>query len=146
METSLDGKALTEWLNSAPTLPGEILYGQMESEAPCMSLEPGREEKVLSRDIAGGRRARRGYSLTYRLRPELSQEERLSADRLLDSIGRWAEENPPALPQGPEIEEVRQTGMAAAVKRLAGGQEDHRIDLEIVYAIKPRGDGAEKQK
>ncbi len=143
MQTSLDAKALTEWINSAPALPDDtkILYGQLESAAPRMSLEPDREEKTLSWDIAGGRRAQRNYSLTYRLRPCLSQEERLAADRLLDSIGRWAEENPPVMPDGPEIEAVRQTGKAAPVRRLPGGEEDHRIDLAVLYAVKPRRDG-----
>lgn len=133
------GEQMMIWVNSFPQAPaglreGAILYGRLPQDAPGMALIPVPGGKT-ARDILGGREAEFRFRIEYRVRPEDSRA-RLEADRLLDSLAAWAEEQRPPLGGGLEARKIRKLSRAALLRVHAGGEEDHGILLGLQYRTK----------
>ena len=83
-------RSLLIWLNTFPEIPLSIVkidYEFMAAKSPCMALSLVQSTYIVERFIDGAYTAEYQFKIIYRLNPG-SPDARLSADELLDRLGR----------------------------------------------------------
>lgn len=130
------GRALLDWLKSSPALPeGELLYGALRAEAPCLALIPLAEGRTRTGYITGGAREERLYKLVLRLRPGPAEGCRLAADEALERVAAWAQGQKPSLGEGLRALELARISGPALDRAAENGREDRQITFRLRYEI-----------
>ena len=128
-------RALMAWVNGYSNLPVSIVnYEQLKDEASmALSLTAG--AYITKKFITGGHIAEVPFALIYRIKPAASNDKRLKADEVLNSIGGWASENYPTLGDGLVVRNMEVTARSMLLVPYQDGSEDHQILMKLTYEV-----------
>mgnify|MGYP001129522986 CR=1 FL=1 len=90
-------RAMLVWLNTWPDKPVDVIRYEFlpaDSEG-AMALSTIQGTYITRRYILGGHQAEYQFKVIYRLKPGNSNDKRLKADELLDSLADWAADGGP---------------------------------------------------
>lgn len=125
-------RAVVEWLNACPHIPCRV---QKDFLGKTSGMGVATIQGVKAKQyIYGGYLGRYQCEIAYRL-IAANDDERLSADELLDRIGEWMESNSLAPPEGIQWWKARRSNMAALLMPYDNGTEDHAIQITITYEV-----------
>lgn len=131
-------RTVLSWLNSSPKLPaGAMRYMLLEAGTPNMALRISQSPYKAAEYITGGYRAQLNFSIVYRVQPGDSGNERLQADKALNSLAEWAADsaNAPALGEKYSNVIVKQESRARLTAAWETGDEDHSVELNLTYEV-----------
>lgn len=137
-------RLIMAWINACPDIPSDIPrinYEQFQTNAagqpmvPSMALSVIQGTYIIRRYVVGGHRGEYQFSIFYRIKPGNSNDARLTADEVLDNIGEWARNNYPDLGADIKVLKVEPTNRAALLGVTESGDEDHLINLHLIYEI-----------
>lgn len=129
-------RSLMAWINTYPNLPVSIVnFEQLRNDEVSMALSTVQAAKIVSRYITGGHKGEYQFKLIYRIKPANSNDKRLKADELLDTIGEWAESNPPSLGNDIVAVKVEATTRASLFANYDNGEEDHQVFMTLTYEV-----------
>lgn len=124
------------WINSYPNLPvGIVNFEQLKADASSMALSTIQAAYIVRRYILGGYRGEYQFKIIYRIKPGVSNDARLKADELLDSIGDWAADNDPNLGEDIRVMRLEATTRSSLFAIYENGDEDHQILMRLTYEV-----------
>lgn len=134
------GQKIAAWINSYPDLPpdlykGSITYDYLPTDKKAITLEPVQGNYISDPDIVGGYEASYRFKLVYRLKPGDSSYNRISADSLLDDMGKWTMEQKPDIGGGFIVNKIYPTTLSAKIASYNNGDEDHQIFIMVEYSV-----------
>ena len=126
-------RTVLRWLNSYEGKPRKVDFEFLGKTAGlCVSVV---QAAFKTRQfINGGYQAQYQFQIVYRLIAN-NVEDRLAADEMLDTMGEWAENNPPELPEGINRWKVQRNTGAAVMARYDNNAEDHTIQMTLTYEV-----------
>ena len=135
-EQSLVSRKLLLWLNSYPNKPTNRIDYEYLSETYGLAISTIQAAYKLRQYIAGGYRAQYQFKIVFRTIPT-TNDERLAAEELVNSIGSWASEHYKDLLLGDGIKviSVARDTVGALFARYEGGVEDYQILMNLVYEV-----------
>lgn len=129
-------RSMMVWINTYPNLPVSVVnFEQLKADAASMALSTIQGAYILQRYITGGHRGEYQFKIIYRMKPGASNDARLKADELLNAIGDWAVNNPPALGEGVRVVKVESTTRSSLFAIYENGDEDHQILMRLTYEV-----------
>ena len=135
-EQDLIDRRMVVWANTFPNIPTTITiinYTELAADAPGMALANIQSAVVLKRYILGGYQAEYQFELIYRIKPDGSNDKRLTADALLNTFGSWASQQRPNIGENLKVIKIEPTTRATLFARYENGDEDHQILLKMTY-------------
>lgn len=124
------------WINSYPDLPvGIVNFEQLKADASSMALSTIQGAYIVRRYLYGGYRGEYQFKIIYRIKPGVSNDARLKADELLDSIGDWAADNDPNLGEDIRVMKLEATTRSSLFAIYENGDEDHQILMKLTYEV-----------
>lgn len=127
------------WLNTCPLVPVETDAVKTESQLsvnqPGMAVSAITSAYVNRYYITGGYQAEYDFTLIYRIKPGNSMDKSLQANEALNHIGDWTRENKPYLGDRINVTNVTPTSGAITYALYEDGDEDHHIEIKIVYEV-----------
>lgn len=134
-EQSKISRGVLSWLNTCPFNPDLRMSYELLGDEGGLALSTTQAAYKTASYIYGGYRAQYQFRVIYRLRPE-TNDERLSAEEIVNSIGAWAEVYADLLKiDGICIQSVRRDTVAALYARYEGGVEDYQILMTMIYEV-----------
>lgn len=130
------------WLNTCQAVPKEIdvlTESQLSVNQSGMAVSAITSAYVNRYYITGGYQAEYNFTLIYRIKPGNSMDKSLQANETLNRIGDWARENKPYLGDSINVTNVTPTSPAIVYAQYEDGDEDHHIEIKIVYEVKQNG-------
>lgn len=128
-----------KWLNTCDivkeNVAGVLTESQLGSNEPGMGVSKITNAFVSKSYIYGGYQAEYQFTLIYRIKPGGSPDKSLQANEVLNRIGDWAMENFPDLGEGITVQRVRPTSIAETYANYDDGDEDHHIEIKIIYEV-----------
>lgn len=135
-EEAAISRSMMAWVNTYPDLPVSMInFEQLKPDAASMALSVIQGAAILRRFITGGHEGEYQFKLIYRLKPGNSNDARLTADEVLDSIGDWATNNYPTLGENITVKRLDCTARSALFAIYENGDEDHQILFRLVYEV-----------
>ena len=129
-------RSVMVWINTYPDLPVSIInFEQLKPDVSSMALSVIQAAAIVRRYITGGHEGEYQFKLIYRIKPGASNDARLKADELLNAIGDWAANNPPALGSNVAVRRVEATTRGATFAIYENGDEDHQILFRMIYEV-----------
>lgn len=129
-------RAMMAWINSYPDLPvGIVNFEQLKADASSMALSTIQGAYIVRRYLYGGYRGEYQFKIIYRIKPGVSNDARLKADELLDSIGDWAADNDPNLGEDIRVMKLEATTRSSLFAIYENGDEDHQILMKLTYEV-----------
>lgn len=125
------------WLNTCPEIPVDAVKteSQLSVNQPGMAVSAITTAYVNQYYITGGYQAEYDFTLIYRIKPGNSMDKSLQANETLNRIGDWARENKPYLGDSINVTNVTPTSPAIVYAQYEDGDEDHHIQIKIVYEV-----------
>lgn len=135
-ETQSVSRALFRWLNTWPDKPVAINYEYLPPDGEGMALSTIQGAFKLKEYIRGGYIGQYQFRLMYRVQPGNSNNNRLSADEILDSLGTWALKNRPLPDLGPgrRAMKIKINSLSSVFANYPDGSEDHQILMTMDYS------------
>ena len=129
-------RAVLVWLNGYADKPARINYEYLGSDTVGLALSTIQGAYKTRRYVGGGYEAQYQFKVIYRLQPS-TNDQRLSADEVLDALGDWAssEANKPDLGEGLRVRRVTNDSRSSLFARYENGDEDHQILMTITYEV-----------
>lgn len=130
-------RVLLAWLNQFPDKPVTLInYEYLKDGEPSMALSTIQAAYKTRKYITGGYQAQYQFKVIYRLQPSTNND-RLKADELLNSLGDWAtmREDLPVLGEGIQCLKVEATTRSSLFARYENGDEDHQILMNMIYEV-----------
>lgn len=130
-------RILLVWFNEYPELPvDQIDFEYLRDDSPCMSLSLIQGVYKTRRYITGGYEAESQFKLIYRLQPS-NNNQRLSADEVLNSIADWAvsREDKPDIGEARRVKRITSNTRSALFGRYEDGTEDYQILMTLTYEV-----------
>lgn len=126
------------WINTCPEIPVDAVKteSQLSVNQPGMAVSAITSAYVNRYYITGGYQAEYNFTLIYRVKPGNSMDKSLQANETLNLIGDWARENKPYLGDGINVTSVIPTSGARTYALYEDGDEDHHIEIKIVYEVR----------
>ena len=100
-----------------------------------MALSTIQGTYITRRYILGGHQAEYQFKVIYRLKPGNSNDKRLKADELLDSLADWAADGGPDIGDDARVVRVEATTRSALFGAYDNGDEDHQILMKMTYEV-----------
>lgn len=128
-------RVLLSWLNEFPDKPAQINYEALADDRTGMALSVIQGTYKTKQYIRDKYEARYQFKIIYRLKPGNSNDNRLSADELLDALGDWAasRKDLPVLGGGKTVVKITVNSRSAMFGRYENGDEDHQILMTMDY-------------
>lgn len=144
-EEQVNRKLMT-LVNEFPDIPsgiykGTIQYEQLQDDTPSMAVSSIQGTYKTQEYINGGYDAENQFKIIYRIKPLESNDKRLMADELLNSMGAWLAEQQLDLGEGIEDVKIEQSTRSALFAAYENGDEDHQIFMRLTYHVNPRKRG-----
>lgn len=136
-EEALISRKVMVWINGYPNLPTAITrvdFEQLPADAVGMSVSVA-SGYVTKRYITGGHRAEYAFSVFYRIKPATSNDARLKADEVLNTMADWMVANPPTLGENLRVVKVENTARAMLLVPYENGDEDHQVQMKLTYEV-----------
>lgn len=130
-------RVLLAWLNQFPDKPVTLInYEYLKDGEPSTALSTIQAAYKTRSYITGGYQAQYQFKVIYRLQPSTNND-RLKADELLNSLGDWAtmREDLPVLGEGIQCLKVEATTRSSLFARYENGDEDHQILMNMIYEV-----------
>ncbi len=130
-------RLLLAWLNQFPDKPVSLInYEFLKDGEPSMALSTIQAAYKTRKFITGGYEAQYQFKVIYRVQPTTNND-RLKADELLNSLGDWAtaREDLPILGDGVRCLKVEATTRSSLFARYENGDEDHQILMNMFYEV-----------
>lgn len=130
-------RLLLAWLNQFPDKPVTLInYEFLKDVGPSMALSTIQAAYKTRKYITGGYQAQYQFKVIYRVQPSTNND-RLKADELLNSLGDWASarEDLPVLGDGIRCLKVEATTRSSLFGRYDNGDEDHQILMNMFYEV-----------
>lgn len=130
-------RAMLVWLNTWPDKPVDVIRYEFlpaDSEG-AMALSTIQGTYITRRYILGGHQAEYQFKVIYRLKPGNSNDKRLKADELLDSLADWAADGGPDIGDDARVIRVEATTRSALFGAYDNGDEDHQILMKMTYEV-----------
>ena len=126
-------RSVLRWLNSYPDKPRRVDFEFLgKTSGLCLStVQTAFKTKQF---INGGYQAQYSFQIVYRIIAE-NNDDRLTADEVLDTMGEWAETNVPEVPTGINRWKVKRDTGAAIMARYDNNAEDHTIQMTLIYEV-----------
>lgn len=130
-------RVLLAWLNQFPDKPVTIINYEYLEDGESMALSTIQAAYKIRPYITGGYLAQYQFKVLYRLNPGKSNNNRLKADELLNSLGVWAttRKDLPALGERIQCVKVEATTQSSLFGRYDNGYEDHQILMNMFYEV-----------
>ncbi len=130
---------MAAWVNSWPDSPVDVINYEFldvgAGEEIGMALSTIQGTYITKRDILGGYQAEYPFKLIYRIKPGNSNDQRISADELLNAFGDWARTETPNLGDGAEAIKVEPTSQSSKFAAYNDGYEDYQILMKLEYEV-----------
>ncbi len=130
-------RLMLAWVNQFPDKPVSLInYEFLKDGEPSMALSTIQAAYKTRKFITGGYEAQYQFKVIYRVQPTTNND-RLKADELLNSLGDWAtaRENLPVLGNGVRCLKVEATTRSSLFARYENGDEDHQILMIMNYEV-----------
>lgn len=130
-------RLLLAWVNQFPDKPVSLInYEFLKDGEPSMALSTIQAAYKTRKFITGGYEAQYQFKVIYRVQPTTNND-RLKADELLNSLGDWAtaREDLPILGDGVRCLKVEATTRSSLFARYENGDEDHQILMNMLYEV-----------
>lgn len=130
-------RLLLAWLNQFSDKPVSLInYEFLKDGEPSMALSTIQAAYKTRKFITGGYEAQYQFKVIYRVQPTTNND-RLKADELLNSLGDWASarEDLPILGDGVRCLKVEATTRSSLFARYENGDEDHQILMNMLYEV-----------
>lgn len=113
-----------------------ISFEYLPEDGPAIAIIAIQAAYKIKQYIYGGYRAQYQFKVVYRTKPS-SDDERLSADELLNRLGSWAESNPekPQLEGKARVLSVKRDSDAAMFATYDDGTQDHQVLMNLIYEV-----------
>lgn len=124
------------WLNTCQDLPVDAIpENNLSVNQPGIGVSAITTAYVNRYYITGGYQAEYNFTLIYRIKPGGSPDKSLEANEILNKIGDWARKHKPYLGEGINVQNVTPTSQAIVYAQYEDGDEDHHIEIKIVYEV-----------
>lgn len=127
-------RAVLAWLNSYPNKPLNKVDFEFLGKTSGLCVSTVQAAFKIRQYINGGYTAQYQFQVVYRLIAS-NADARIAADEALDTMGEWAEQNPPTLPEGMNLRKVKRDTSASVMARYDNNAEDHTINLTLTYEV-----------
>lgn len=130
-------RLLLAWLNQFSDKPVSLInYEFLKDGEPSMALSTIQAAYKTRKFITGGYEAQYQFKVIYRVQPTTNND-RLKADELLNSLGDWASarEDLPILGDGVRCLKVEANTRSSLFARYENGDEDHQILMNMLYEV-----------
>lgn len=130
-------RLMLAWVNQFPDKPVSLInYEFLKDGEPSMALSTIQAAYKTRKFITGGYEAQYQFKVIYRVQPTTNND-RLKADELLNSLGDWAtaREDLPVLGDGIRCLKVEATTRSSLFARYENGDEDHQILMIMNYEV-----------
>lgn len=134
-------RSMLIWVNTFPEKPVAIVkyefldVDQATEDETGMALSTIQGTAITKRYITGGYQGEYQFKLIYRIKPERSNDARLTADETLNHFGDWARGNPPDLGDGIRALKVEPTTQSSKFAAYEDGYEDYQILMKLTYEV-----------
>lgn len=130
-------RAMLVWLNTWPDKPVDVIrYESLPADSEAaMALSTIQGTYITRRYILGGHQAEYQFKVIYRLKPGNSNDKRLKADELLDSLADWVADGGPDIGDDARVVRVEATTRSALFGAYDNGDEDHQILMKMTYEV-----------
>lgn len=129
-------RSIMAWINTYPDLPVALVnFEQLKADTVGMAVSTIQAAYIVKRYITGGHQGEYQFKIIYRVKPGASNDARLKADELLNTIGKWATSNPPSLGNDVRVIKCEATTRGGLFAVYEGGDEDHQILFRLIYEV-----------
>lgn len=130
-------RSVLQWLNTYTGLPVKINFERLDDDSVGMALSTIQGTFKTRRYICGGYQAQYQFKLILRVQPGNSNDRRLKADELLDTLGDWASDrnNLPVLGNNITAVRVECSTRSSLFATYDNGDEDHQILMTLTYEV-----------
>lgn len=131
-------RILLGWLNQFPEKPvTRIEFEYLNVGVPSMAMSTIQAAYKTAQYILGGYRAQYQFKVVYRLQPGNSNNSRLKADEILNSLADWAvaRTDKPVLGPGIHVLSIVSNTRSSLFGRYENGDEDHQILMTMTYEV-----------
>ena len=129
-------RKLLVWLNTYPEKPVDLIrFEFLPADTTAMAMSTIQAAYILKKYILGGYKAEYQFKLIYRIKPGNSNDKRLKADELLDSLGDWTIGQRPDIGEGKTVVSVEPTTRSSLFAVYENGDEDHQILMKLTYEV-----------
>ena len=135
-ETGQISRTLLAWLNGYPDLPVEKINFEFLGEESGMSLSTIQGAYKIAQYITGGYTAEYQFKLIYRI-PAATNNARLSADEMLDTLAEWAatRADKPDISPGRIVTRIEINALSSLFARYENNSEDHQVLMTLTYEV-----------
>ena len=130
-------RLMLAWVNQFPDKPVSLInYEFLKDGEPSMALSTIQAAYKTRKFITGGYEAQYQFKVLYRVQPTTNND-RLKADELLNTLGDWAttREDLPVLGDGIQCLKVEANTRSSLFARYENGDEDHQILMNMFYEV-----------
>ena len=130
-------RKLLVWLNTYPELPVDLIrFEFLPADTSAMAMSTIQAAYIVRKYITGGYAAEYQFKIIYRVKPGNSNDKRLKADELLNTLGDWVEsETPPDIGDGLRVIRIEPTTRSSLFAMYENGDEDHQILMKMNYEV-----------
>ena len=129
-------RKLLVWLNTSPEKPVDLIrFEFLPADTTAMAMSTIQATYILQKYILGGYKAEYQFKLIYRIKPGNSNDKRLKADELLDSLGDWTIGQRPDIGEGKTVVSVEPTTRSSLFAVYENGDEDHQLLMKLTYEV-----------
>ena len=123
-------------VNRYPDIPVSIVnYEQLMADSESMALSTIQGSYITRRFIYGGHEGEYQFKIVYRIIPGTSNDRRLKADELLNSVGDWLSEQRPNFGNSLRAIKIEPTTRSSLFAAYEDGTEDHQILMRLKYEV-----------
>lgn len=135
-ETESISRALLLWLNKYPDKPMTINYEFLDADSPGMALSTIQGAYKTKSYVRGSYLGQYQFKIIYRTQPGNSNNNRLRADEVLNSLGEWAEKSRPfpIIGIGRRVMKITINALSSVFANYEDGSEDHQILMTLDYS------------
>ena len=112
-----------------------INYEFLAADSASMALSTIQGAYITQKYILGGHEAEYQFKIIARIIPGNSNDKRLKADELLDSLADWAADGGPDIGDDARVLRVEATTRSALFGAYDNGDEDHHILMKMTYEV-----------
>ena len=130
-------RKLLVWLNTFPDKPVDLIrFEFLPEDTTAMALSTIQAAYIVRKYILGGYEAEYQFKVIYRVKPGNSNDKRLKADELLNTLGDWAAaQAPPDIGDGRRVIRIEPTTRSSMFGMYENGDEDHQILMKMNYEV-----------
>lgn len=128
-------RAILLWLNGYTSKPVNVKFEYLPKDGIGLALAAAQAPMIIQSYVDGSYEAQYQFSIIHRCQP-IDDDERLSAEEMLNSFGDWCESTaPPSLGEGKTVTEIKKSTSASILARYEDGSEDYNIQMTLQYEV-----------